>query len=548
MMIAAATLCFLVLYPLFWLFYGSFAYGDQPLSEVFGQFWQLPGLGRAFQNTLVLLAGAVPLSFLFALPLVWITTRTDTPLKGLVEIAALLPFITPPLIGAVAWALLAAPRTGLINVLARQLGARAPVLNIYSMSGLIFVMSLYLSPYVFLAVQAVMQRMDASLEEASLISGASLSKTVRKVVLPLSMPAILSAGILVITRILEEFAIPGVLGAPTGIYTITTYIYYQAISYVPPRYEVAAMLASLLMGMTAILLGLQSRILGGRARFTTVSGKGHPPRLLQLGRWRYVTLAYALIYIGLAVALPYLVLLYAAFISQWGAPPVPSNVTLIHFASTFDPALSARSGLINSLILAVSGATFATLLTLVISYMIDKGSAWTRNVLEFVSTIPLTMPGPVLAVALLWAYLHEPFVLYGTLWILLVAYVTHYLPYGVRTITSSFRQISPDFERAAAVCGASRLAGFRDILFPLVRPGILAGWMLMFISMIRELSSSIFLFVPGTETTAVTMLEMWQEANFSGVAVLSLTLIAVSVSAVLLVRRLAGASYFYGPR
>ena len=288
MAVATLVLFFLVLYPLFWLFYGSFAYGDQVSSgAVFSQFWQLPGLARAFQNTLELLLGAVPLSFLLALPLVWIVARTDTPLKGLIEIAALLPFITPPLIGAVAWALLAAPRTGLINVLARQLGAAAPVLNIYSMSGLIFVMSLYVSPYVFLTVQAVMQRMDASLEEASVISGASLSRNIFNVVLPLSMPAILSAAILVITRILEEFAIPGVLGAPSGIYTITTYIYYQAISYVPPRYEVAALLASLLMGLTAILLVLQSRILGGSRRFTTVSGKGQPPRLLRLGPWRY---------------------------------------------------------------------------------------------------------------------------------------------------------------------------------------------------------------------------------------------------------------------
>jgi iron(III) transport system permease protein len=549
MAVAAAVLFFLVLYPVFWLLYGSFAYGDQssPVT-VLSQFWQLPGLGRAFRNTLDLLLGAVPLSFLLALPLVWIVARTDTPLKGLIEIAALLPFITPPLIGAVAWALLAAPRTGLINVFARQAGASAPVLNIYSMSGLIFVMSLYVSPYVFLTVQSVMRRMDASLEDASAICGASLPRTVFKVVLPLSMPAILSAAILVITRILEEFAIPGVLGAPIGIYTITTYIYYQAISYVPPRYEVAALLASLLMGMTAILLGLQSRILGGGRRFTTVSGKGHPPRLLRLGPWRYVTLAYALVYIGLTVALPYLVLLYAAFVSQWGAAPVVANLTLMHFASTFDPGLGVRSGLVNSLILAVSGATLATLLTLIISYMITRGASWTRGVLDFVSSIPLAMPGPVLAVAVLWAYLHEPLVLYGTLWILLVAYITHYLPYGVRTILSSFRQISPDFERAAAVCGASRHAGFRDILFPLVRPGVLAAWMLMFISMIRELSSSIFLFVPGTETTAVTLLEMWQEANFSGVAVLSLTLIAISVSIVMLVRRFAGADYLSGAR
>jgi iron(III) transport system permease protein len=300
--------------------------------------------------------------------------------------------------------------------------------------------------------------------------------------------------------------------------------------------------------LTAILLALQSRILGGGRRFTTMSGKGHPPRLLRLGPWRYLTLVYALLYIALTVALPYLVLLYAAFISQWGAAPVPSNLTLANFVSTFDSALSVRSGLVNSLILAVSGATFATLLTLIISYMIVSGTPLRRSVLDFVSSIPLAMPGPVIAVAMLWAYLHEPFVLYGTLWILLVAYVTHYLPYGVRTITGSFRQISPDFERAAAVCGAGRLAGFRDILLPLVRPGILAGWMLMFISMIRELSSSIFLFVPGTETTAVTMLEMWQEARFSGVAVLSLSLIAISVSVVMLVRRLSGAAYLHGAR
>ena len=262
---------------------------------------------------------------------------------------------------------------------------------------------------------------DASLEEASRITGASLSRTAFQVVLPLCMPAILSAGILVITRVLEEFAIPGVLGAPSGIYTITTYIYYQAISYLPPRYEVAALLASLLMGLTAILLWLQSRILGGGGRFTTVTGKGHPPRLLRLGPWRYLTLAYALVYIGLTVALPYLVLLYAAFISQWGASPVPSNFTLANFVSTFDPALSVRAGLRNSLILAVAGATCATLLTLIISYMITRGTKWRRNVLELVSSIPLAMPGPVMAVAMLWAYLHEPFVLYGTLWILLVA-------------------------------------------------------------------------------------------------------------------------------
>jgi iron(III) transport system permease protein len=156
------------------------------------------------------------------------------------------------------------------------------------------------------------------------------------------------------------------------------------------------------------------------------------------------------------------------------------------------------------------------------------------------------MPGPVMAVAVLWAYLNPPFVLYGTLWILLIAYVTHYLPFGVRTITGSFRQVSVEFERAAAVCGAGRVTGFRDILFPLVLRGVLAGWLLMFVSMIRELSSSIFLYVPGNETVAVTMLEMWQEARFSNVAVLALALVGIALIVVTLVRRLSGSAYLGG--
>src|SRR5262249_50691135 len=148
-----------------------------------------------------------------------------------------------------------------------------------------FVMSLYLSPYVFLTVQAIMQRMDATLEEASQISGASTFKTARNVVLPLSMPAILSAGLLVMTRALEEFAIPRILGAPAEIYTAPTYTHYQAISYTPPRYGMAALLASVLRAPTGILLWLQARVLGGGRRFTTVSGKGHPPGVIRLGRW-----------------------------------------------------------------------------------------------------------------------------------------------------------------------------------------------------------------------------------------------------------------------
>ena len=541
MALAVVVLAFLVLYPVFWLFIGSFFYGEQNFSQVLRQFWSMPGLTTAFSNTALLVAGTVPLAFLFALPLAWITARTDTPLRGLIGLAALLPFITPPLIGAVAWSLLGAPRTGLINVVARQLGASAPVINIYGMGGLIFVSALYLSPFIFVAARAALERMDASLEDASAIAGANTFRTLRYVLLPLLLPALASSGIIVLTRAMEEFAIPGVLGAPAGIYTLTTYIFYRAISYMPPRYGVAALLAIILMMLTALALWAQARILGGGRRFTTVGGRGQRPRRLELGAWRYITLAYALLYLFLAVGLPYLVLIYGAFIRNWGLPPTPDNLTLANIVRTFDPALTVASGLGNSVVLALCGATATCILMLVISHMIATARPAGRAALDVLSSIPLAMPGPVMAVALLWAYLNPPFVLYGTLWILGIAYVTAYLPYGARMITTSFRQLSPDFERAGAVCGAGRFARFRDILFPLVLPGVLAGWMLMFVSMVRELSASVFLFVPGTETASVALLSMWQEAMFSNVCVLSLVLIAISTTIIFAVTRWSGA-------
>jgi iron(III) transport system permease protein len=357
----------------------------------------------------------------------------------------------------------------------------------------------------------------------------------------LSLPALLSAGILVFVNAIEDFAIPGILGAPGGIFTITTYIYYHAISYLPPRYGVAAVLATFIMLLTAVAFMIQARVLAGGRSFTTIAGRGRRPRRLRLGRWRYVALLYAFLYFFFTVGLPYLVLIYGAFIKTWGLMPTFENLTWANIVDTFEASPIVMRGLRNSLVLAVGGATAASLLTAVMGYVIVKSKARVLGqAIDFLSTIPLTMSGPVIAVALLWAYIHPPFMLYGTLWILGIAYVTRYLPYGVRTVTASLRQVSNELENAAAVCGANRFAGFRDIVFPLVRPGILAGWMLMFISMMRELSASIFLFTPGNETTAVALFNLWEEGNFSYVSVLALLLVAISVIVLLIVQRLFG--------
>ena len=279
MAMAAAILLFLVLYPVFWLFYGSFSYGEQGFGAALAQLWQLPGLARAVTNTLWLVAGTVPLAFVFALPLVWITARTDTPLKGRDRSrgADSLHHAAPDRRRRLVAARRAADR-GDQRVRAHARRDRAGAEHLYDRWA-------HLRDVALSQSLRVPHRQGGDVAHGREPGGRladlrrGVGKTVWYVLIPLSLPAILSAGILVLTRALEEFAIPGVLGAPSGIYTVTTYIYYQAVSYIPPRYEVAALLATALMGVTAFCLGLQAWLLGGGRRFTTVSGKGHPPRL-----------------------------------------------------------------------------------------------------------------------------------------------------------------------------------------------------------------------------------------------------------------------------
>ncbi|MCF3936143.1 iron ABC transporter permease [Acuticoccus sp. M5D2P5] len=531
----------LVLYPLFWMLVGSFQPTPMRMEfslRAYERVFTSRYLPEVLWNTGVMTVATTFFATLLGVPLAWIVARTDTPFKLLINLVAMIPFITPPMLGAIAWAYLGSPNSGFINVAWSGLtGAEEALFNVYSMTGLIVVMTLYLTPYVFLFTSIAMQNMDPTLENAAAITGAGPLRTTFTITVPLAMPAILSGAILVFIQSLEIFAIPAAIGSPGGIYVFVTQI-YQLLLGVPPRFSDAAALSLPLLLICALALWLQLKIIGKDKSYTTVSGKTFRPKLITLGKWRYAALAYAGLYLILAAVLPYLVFIYGSVIRSSGLPITLDNLTLdyvIRFFTGEANPLIWRS-IRNSLVLSLGGATIAVILAALCSYYSSRGKGRSKAYLDFISLVPIAIPGAVIAIGLLWAYIRPPFQLYGTLWILLIAYTTRYIPFGVKAVSSSIIQISPDLEKAAHICGAGWIRGFVTVLVPLLLPGLFAGWVLMFVSMMRELSASIMLYSSGRETMAVALYLLWDEASFQYVSLMALTLVAISLICIGLMR------------
>lgn len=532
----------LVLYPLFWLFLGAFQSDPRSFTVTFKAVYEVLSayyLGEIIYNTAVMSVGTTVLAALLGVPLAWLVERTDTPFKESVNLVALVPFITPPIVGAISWSYLGTPEAGFINVFWRWLtGSQEPLFDIFTLGGLVWVMALYLTPYVFIFTSIALRNMDPIHENAAYISGASPLRATLRVTLPLAAPAILSGALLVFILSLEIFAIPAAIGVPGGIYVFTTQMWRMVLG-VPPKFAEAAVLSIPLLLVAALALWLQVLALGKGKQYTTVGGKGFRPRLISLERWRYPALAFAFFYLLMSAVLPYLTIVYGTFIKTRGLPPTWENLTLHHLTDMFTGAASPIifRAINNSLILSVGGATLGVMLSLLVAYFIQRSRSKTRHLLDFFSLIPVAIPGAVIAIGLLWAYIRPPFDLYGTLTIMLLAYVTRFLPFGVRAVGSSIVQVSEELERAAYVSGAGWGTTFRTILVPLILPGIAAGWTLMFVSMMRELSASIMLYGFNKETLAVALFLIWDEGLFQYVSILSLIIVGLSLIAVALVRR-----------
>ncbi|WP_374448685.1 ABC transporter permease [Stella sp.] len=525
------VLLFLVAYPVAMLLLGALT-RTNPIVDGFGRFDLSVGnftavLGNssvqtAMVNTLVICAAGTAVALVIGVGFAWIVARTNTPCKRLIESAGIMPLFVPPLVGAVAWSILGSPTTGLFNTLFKQLGLDFRI-NLYSMAGVIAVFGMYYAPYVYMFVVSTLKNMDPSLEEAAEVSGSGPLRTMLTITFPLVAPAILSSMLLTFIVMLGIYGIPAVLGTPAKISVLTTYI-FALTSWSPPLFNTAAAVAILLIVVTAVCVWLQQRVLSRRS-FVTVTGKSFKPRELNLGRWRWFTLGLAVVYLFVVVVLPCAALLIASFRRFMFVPNLASlfetkHYSLLHFERLLGTEIVWRS-IWNTIEVGLITAFVGGALAFAIGYTVTRTLLPGRRLLDMLATAPVAIPGLVVGVAYLWAWIGLPGGLWGTTWILALALVARFLPDTLKVLSSSLMQIHKELEEASRICGRGTLQTIVRIVLPIARPGVVAGMTLLFILAIRELGSSLFLFTNDTIVMAVLLLDLYEGGNAGATAAFS---------------------------
>jgi iron(III) transport system permease protein len=468
-----------------------------------------------FWNSVQFATGTAVLAFVLGTLLAWMNERTNTPFKALFFALSLIPLVIPGILFTVSWILLGSPKIGLINLALQKLfSTDAVFINVYSMWGMIWVDALHYSPMAFLLMTAAFRAMDPALEESAVMSGASVWQVVIKVTLPLVWPAIFATLLILFVRAIESFEVPALLGLPVGIQVFTSAI-YQAVHRYPSQVGLASSYAVTLLLITTVGVYFQSVLSSRGNKYATMTGKGFRPRQIDLGPWRYVAVAVFLLYFLLIVVLPFAVLLWSSFQKFYSVPSMEAiqRMTLEPYRTVFSHPGLWRS-VWNSFLLAIGCATLIMLITSVICWIVVKTKLPGRWLLDNIASLPMVFPGIVLGLAIMILYLYVPIGVYGTIWILMIAYITRFLPYGLRYNTTSMLQIHKELEESAAMSGASWATTFRRIILPLLKPGLVAGWIYIMIVSIRELSSSILLYSPGNEVLSILIWELWENGQY----------------------------------
>ena len=539
--LAAVALALLILLPLGWLGHMSVSGKDGVTLVHYQKVFTDPALQKALWNTVVMAFWVGLVSLAIGAPLAWLSARTDLPGKRFLRGLIMASFVTPPFLGAFAWVMLAGPNAGFLNKLYRSLtGAEDPLVNIFSMPGLIFVVAIYTVPYVFIMIANTLELIASDLEEAASILGAPRFRVALTVTLPMVAPAILSGFILAVLQALALFGSPAILALPAGFHTITTQIW--ALFHYPPKVEQAAAFSVPLLLATALLLNVQKKLLGRRG-YASVGGKGGARREIPLGLWRYPALLGCLAVMACSVFLPYGILAKAAFSKAWAQPLTWENFTLGNFWFTFFQYGSTQGAIVNTLELGILTACVGAGLAALIAYIANRKIILGHQLLAFLALAPVVIPGVVLAVGLFIAYTRPPLLLYGTLWILFVAYLTKEMPVGYSQSDATFRGIHFELEEAGRILGAGRFRVLREITAPLARSGIIATWCFIFIGVIRELSASIILFTPNTKVISVVIFDLKEEGQFGAIAVLGLFMLAMTFATVFLIQTLLGRDF-----
>lgn len=537
LLILAAGLYVLIVHPMLLMLINS-VYGfldgqTRPSLENYARLVSEPRIRSAIANSLLIGFGTSLLSAVVGTTLAWLVTRTDMPLKKHFRILNLVPFFMSPFVGALAWRVLAAPNSGTLNRIWLSIpGAERPLFDIYSMAGIIWVLALFYTPYVYLFAIGTLQRMNQQLEEAARMSGASLRAIVTRITLPLSAPAILFGTLITFITSVGIFDVPILLGVPAGINTIPTQI-AEELNF-PADFGITAAVGSFLLVLTALGVLAITKYIKGRD-FVTVGGRGFDGSVLKIGRLRYVGLGFQLGYILIAVAIPMIALLMVSVSTFWDGTLNLNRLTLTNYERVLFHYPLALRALRNSFILATVGATVGAALAFVVAYVVTRSRLLGRQVIDYVSMFPVGIPGIVFALGVLLMWIKSP--LYGTLGILLLAYVGRFIPFAIRILQSSFLSLHPELEEAGKVAGATWHQILRRVLIPLTMPGLVSAWIILFIVFVRELSVTVLLWQPGTEVLSIALLTASRERLVGDVAALGVVQTVILLVAVWLFMR-----------
>jgi iron(III) transport system permease protein len=531
--------------PLVMLLYGSIR--SAPIGEP-GATYTIQNYVKAYfdrefylllLNSVYYAIGTCTLTFLIGTFLAWVSERTNTPFKKLFVVMSLIPFIIPGILSTISWILLLSPKIGLINIVVKGLfRLESAPFNVYSMWGMIFAEAIHLYPLVFLLMSAAFRNMDTSLEEAALTAGSSTFQTFCRVTLPLMRPAMFSVLLINFIRGIEAFEVPALIGVPAKISVFTTKI-FLAIHQFPSDFGLAGAYAVTLLAISTVGVLIYGRITRREERYATVTGKGYRPRVIDLGGWKYVTLGISFLIFFLAVILPVFVLLWSSFIPYYGVPSreLMEKMTFANYQYILNYPL-ALTAFKNSFYLSVGSATLVMLLTSVIAWITVKTKLPGRGFLDTVTFIPIAMPGIVLGVSLIWVYLTLPIPIYGTIWVLLLAYITKFMPYGIRAASASMIQINKELEEASLTAGGTWFQTFWKVILPLLMPGFTAGWIYISIIALRELSTSILLYSYNSTVLSIMAFDLWEGGQYTYVCALGVLMVLLLVAMAFTARKL----------
>jgi iron(III) transport system permease protein len=508
-----------------------------------------PDVFQAVVNSLVIAFAVTVVSTILGVFFAWLVSRTDLPFKETMKLLFLVPFMLPSFIGAIAWKMLLSPRSGLVNKwLMGLFGTEQPLFNIYTLGGIIAVESMYLFPFVFIQVSGALERMDPTLEESARISGAGLLTITRRITLPLMLPSIAAGALLVALYSLAHFGVPAVLGTESGIFNIPTLI-YQKIYASGGRFEAiraGTILSSILVIAAALILYSQNRILTA-GRFQVIAGKSVRPMLLKLRGLKYPLLALSVLYIAVTVLLPTVTIFLVALLKTYGLSFNLENMTLHNFTYILFTMKLTRDAIWNSFYLSLAAALVTMLVGTLISYVIVKMRVRGKFLLEFLGLLPFSVPGTVIALGVILMWSGKFGVnLYNTAWIIFVAYIARYMAFALKSTSAALEQVGDSLEEAARACGATHWQAMKDVVLPLIKPGMVAAFFLIFLPALRELTTSVLLYGPTTRTIGVAIYALNEDGETVYAAALAAVALFIIVVGHWVIKRVTGTTKIGG--